>query len=233
MELCDELLGELPQITQRLEPARAESLRDLGESMKTNLSKVVEHGARASRIIGSMLQHARGISSERTETDINLLLRESASMACQAARAGDPSFSAKVQTELDESLGLMKVSQHEVGQVLLNLLNNACFAVNAKRKARAGQAYAPEILLKSRGLGSSVELRIRDNGTGIPAAVRDRIFEPFFTTKDVGQGTGLGLDAARRIVVVRHGGELRYASRPGDTRFTVALPRVPPPTPGP
>ncbi|MDY7226671.1 trifunctional serine/threonine-protein kinase/ATP-binding protein/sensor histidine kinase [Hyalangium rubrum] len=224
MELCDELVSELPRLSPRLEPAQAESLQELGEGMKTSLAKVVEHGDRASRIIGSMLQHARGISSERTETDINLLLRESASLAIQAARAGDPTFSVQLQLELDESLGHLKVSQQEMGQVLLNLLNNACFAVNAKRKARAGQEYAPEILLKSRGLGNSVELRIRDNGTGIPVAVQDRIFEPFFTTKSAGEGTGLGLSLSRQIIEQGNKGTLRFETQEGEyTEFILTL----------
>ncbi|MFL5346131.1 MAG: AAA family ATPase [Hyalangium sp.] len=226
MELCDELVGDLPRLTQRLEPAQAESLRELGEGMKLSLAKVVEHGARASRIIASMLQHARGISSERTETDLNLLLRESANLAQQAAREGDPGFSVTIRMELDESLGPLKVSQQEVGQVLLNLLNNACFAVNAKRKASAGQRYAPEIVLKSRGLESSVELRIRDNGTGIPAAVRDRIFEPFFTTKPAGQGTGLGLSLSREIIEQGNKGTLRLETQEGEyAEFILTLPR--------
>lgn len=226
MELCDELLGELPRIAPRLEPAQAESLQQIGETMKTSLAKVVDHGARTSRIIGSMLKHARGISSERTETDINLLLRESARLAHQTARAGDPSFSVKIQTELDESLGQLKVSQQEVGQVLLNLLNNACFAVNAKRKAKAGQEYEPEILLKSRGLEDSIELRIRDNGSGIPAAVRGRIFEPFFTTKPAGEGTGLGLSLSREIIEEGNKGTLRFETQEGEyTEFILTLPR--------
>jgi signal transduction histidine kinase len=227
MELCDELLGELPRVTQQIEPAQAESLREIGNGMKTSLAKVVEHGDRASRIIGSMLQHARGISSERTETDLNLLLQESANLAHQAARASDPALRITIRTELDESLGLLKVSQQEVGQVLLNLLNNACFAVNAKRMARAGQAYTPEIVLKSRDLGSSIELRIRDNGTGIPAAVRARIFEPFFTTKPAGVGTGLGLSLSREIIEQGNQGTLRLETQEGEyTEFILTLPRA-------
>ncbi|WP_224368930.1 trifunctional serine/threonine-protein kinase/ATP-binding protein/sensor histidine kinase [Hyalangium versicolor] len=226
MELCDELLGDLPRLAPGLEPGRAEALQEIGTSMKASLAKVVEHGARASRIIGSMLQHARGISSERTETDLNLLLRESAALAQQAAQASDPAFRVTIHTELDESLGLMKVSQQEVGQVLLNLLNNACFAVHAKRKAKAGQGYVPEILLKSRGLGSAVELRIRDNGTGIPAAVRNRIFEPFFTTKPAGEGTGLGLSLSREIIEQGNKGTLRLETQEGEfAEFILTLPR--------
>ncbi|WP_224247851.1 trifunctional serine/threonine-protein kinase/ATP-binding protein/sensor histidine kinase [Hyalangium gracile] len=225
-ELCDELVGELPRLSQRLEPTQAEFLQGIGADMKTSLSKVLEHGDRASRIIGSMLQHARGISSERTETDLNLLLRESASLACQAARASDPSFTVTLLLELDASLGLVKVSQHEVGQVLLNLLNNACFSVSAKRKASAGQGYVPELVLKSRDLGDSVELRIRDNGTGIPAAALQRIFEPFFTTKPAGEGTGLGLSLSREIIEQGNNGTLRVETREGEyAEFIVTLPR--------
>lgn len=224
-ELVDELSGELDQLPGGLPASKRSDLEDLGEDIKTNLSRIVEHGTRASRIIGSMLEHARGTPSEQVEADLNVLIREYAGLAYQAMRSRDPSFNVTLRMELDESLGRVKVAQQEMGRVLLNLLDNACFAVNAKRKATAGN-YTPEIICRTRDLGERMEIRIRDNGSGVPASVRNRIFEPFFSTKPPGEGTGLGLSLSREIIEQGNRGTLQLETEEGAyTEFIVTLPR--------
>jgi predicted ATPase/signal transduction histidine kinase len=224
-ELADELRTGLGQFSSDPRADRTRYLEELSEDMKTNLSRIVEHGARASRIIGSMLEHARGTPGERMGMDLNLFIREHANLSYQAMRSRDPSFSATFRMELDPALGQVQLAQQEMGRVLLNLLDNACFAVNAKRKAAVGD-YTPEIVCGSRNLGDRMEIRIRDNGTGIPASVRNRVFEPFFTTKPPGEGTGLGLSLSREIVEQGNQGTLQLETQEGAyTEFIITLPR--------
>ena len=224
VELAEELRAELEALSG-LPPSLNDALHGLSADIQTNLDKVVEHGTRASRIIGSMLEHARGTPGERVQTDINLLIREYAALSYQAMRSRHAGFNVTLRMELDESLGEVKVAQHELGRVLLNLMDNACFAVHARQRT-AAPGYAPEILCRSRDLGERMELRVRDNGTGIPAHVRERIFEPFFTTKPPGEGTGLGLSLSREIIEQGNGGTLRMETEEDVfTEFIVTLPR--------
>jgi signal transduction histidine kinase len=191
--------------------------------LRQNVTKIREHGQRADRIVASMLEHSRGASGEPRPTDLNALLAEYVGLAYHGTRAQDSTFNVTLETDYAPNLPALRVVAEDLGRVFLNVLQNACYAVNAKRK-RLGDSYAPTIRVQTRDLGDRIEVRVRDNGSGIPPASLDKIFEPFFTTKPTGQGTGLGLSISHDIVVRQHGGEMRAESREGEyAEFVVIL----------
>ena len=207
--------------------------------LKQNLKKISEHGQRASSIIKDMLEHSRAGTGQRVPTNLNALAEESLMLAYQGLQASDKDFSATLGKELDPALGTVAVVTQDMGRVLLNLCTNALYAVRQRQaqvqaQARAQVAaagyelppYEPTVTVSThRPNGRGVEIRVRDNGTGIPAAVRQKIFEPFFTTKPAGEGTGLGLSLSHDIVTKGHGGTLTVESREGEgTEFLITLP---------
>ncbi len=223
-ELTDELNEALAPISLA-EDVRAE-VDELTGLLKDNLQKVVQHGRRADSIVKNMLLHSREGSGEHRLSDINALVEESLTLAYHGARAEKPQFDVTLKRELDPAAGFADVYPQEIIRVLLNLISNGFHAV-AKRRADNGAAgYEPVVTAATRDCGERIEIRIRDNGTGIPDEVKGKMFNPFFTTKPAGEGTGLGLSMSHDIIVKQHGGTIDVATEPGGfTEFTIVLPR--------
>ncbi|WFU38446.1 ATP-binding protein [Bradyrhizobium sp. CB82] len=223
-ELTDELIDILNSATLT-EKIRAE-VDELTRLLKGNLQKVVQHGERADSIVKNMLLHSREGSGEHRPTDVNALVEESLNLAYHGARAEKPQFNVTLKRELDPEAGMVEAFPQEITRVLLNLIANGIYAV-AKRKAEIGaEDYEPVLVAGTRDRGAHVEIRIRDNGIGIPPDVREKMFNPFFTTKPAGEGTGLGLSMSHDIIVKQHGGTIDAETVPGAfTEFTIRLPR--------
>jgi GAF domain-containing protein len=195
--------------------------------IKANLEKVVQHGKRADSIVKNMLLHSREGSGEQRPTDINALLDESLNLAYHGARAEKPGFNITLQRDFDEGAGSIEGFPQEITRAFLNLISNGFYAAT-KRWADNGEAdFEPQLSATTKDLGGHVEIRIRDNGTGIPPEVKEKMFNPFFTTKPAGEGTGLGLSMSHDIIVKQHGGRIDVTTEPGRfTEFTVLLPRT-------
>jgi signal transduction histidine kinase len=195
-----------------------------------NARKINDHGRRADSIIRGMLLHSRGHSGERQETDINAVLEEYVNLSYHGIRAQDSSFNVTLDRNYDPTVGTVVAVPQDISRVFLNIVNNACYATHERKQqadARGEQGYVPILQVTTRNLGEMGEVRIRDNGNGIPPEIRDRIFNPFFTTKPTGQGTGLGLSISHDIIVQQHHGQLEVDSEPGQfTEFVVRLPRA-------
>ncbi|CCG98581.1 Signal transduction histidine-protein kinase atoS [Fibrella aestuarina BUZ 2] len=219
LELAQEL-GDERTRSNRDEALEAELLTDLTQ----NLEKIGHHGKRASNIVRGMLEHSRSSSGERQPTDLNALADEYLRLSYHGLRAKDKSFNAKLVTEFDPALPPLSVVGQDIGRVLLNLFNNAFYAV--QERARQDQVgYEPTVSVKTEQSANRVSIRVSDNGMGIPAAVREKIFQPFFTTKPTGQGTGLGLSLSYDIISKGHAGTLRVESEEGaGTTFMIELP---------
>jgi len=196
-------------------------------SIKKNLEKINHHGKRADAIVKGMLQHSRPNSGTKLLTDINGLCDEYLRLAYQNIQAKDSSFKATLHTYLNPNLPEIKVISQDISRVILNIVNNACYAVNEKSKVESKKPttdYKPTVSISTKRVGDTIEISIKDNGNGIPAHIKDKIFQPFFTTKPTGQGTGLGLSLAYDIVTKGHGGELTVESTKDEgTEFSIHL----------
>jgi len=226
--LSAELTGELNDLLKSatLTDKMRKEVEDLTRLLKENLDKVVQHGKRADSIVKNMLLHSREGSGEHRPADINAVVDESLNLAYHGARAEKAGFSVAVQRYLDPSVGMADVYPQEITRVLLNLISNGFYATT-KRKAEAGDGFEPVISATTKNLGDKVEIRIRDNGTGISQEVKEKIFNPFFTTKPSGEGTGLGLSMSHDIIVKQHGGSIDVETEPGlFTEFKIVLPRT-------
>jgi two-component system NtrC family sensor kinase len=226
--LSAELVGEMKDALSdvNLDKNKREELDEIAQMLKDNLEKVVQHGKRADSIVKNMLQHSREGSGEHRATDINAIVDESLNLAYHGARAEKTGFSIALQRDLDPSVGMADVYPQEITRVLLNLISNGIYATT-KRKAEAGDDFKPTLSAATKNLGDKVEIRIRDNGTGIPAEVKEKIFNPFFTTKPSGEGTGLGLSMSHDIIVKQHGGTIEVETEPKQfTEFKIVLPRT-------
>jgi len=225
VELAGELQGELERQQEKIEPEPLTYITELLHDLRQNAGKIQEHGKRADSIVRSMLLHSRGQSGEWQMNDLNGLLAEYIQLAYHGMRAQDASFNLTIETDYDQSIGLVGIMPQGLSRVFLNLLNNACYAVNEKRKTLS-EIFSPLLSVRTRRLNDLVEIRIRDNGPGIPPEVMEKVFNPFFTTKPPGQGTGLGLSISHEIVVREHKGDIRVETEPGKfTEFVVTLPR--------
>jgi signal transduction histidine kinase len=194
--------------------------------LTSNLDKIAEHGRRADNIVKSMLEHSRGVTGERREVDLNGLIDEALNLAYHGARAQDQSFNITLERALDPELRQMALAPQEMTRVFLNLFGNGFYAATKRQRDGAGPDFRPALTVTTRDLGEAVEVRVRDNGTGIPSEIRDKLFQPFFTTKPTGEGTGLGLSISYDIVTQQHGGTISVDSEPGAfTEFTIRLPR--------
>lgn len=223
-ELLDEMQEELENENQ------AEAI-EIAKNVKLNLEKIIHHGKRADSIVKGMLQHSRSSTGVMEPVEINLLCDEYLRLAYHGLRAMDKSFNATLKTEFDENIGKINVVPQEMGRVILNLLTNAFYAVNEKKKLcendSAGMAlpYNPTVKISTKKLHNGVEIKISDNGNGIPVDAVDKIFQPFFTTKPSGKGTGLGLSLSYEIVTKAHGGKLSVENKPGEgVTFSIILP---------
>ncbi len=221
-----ELATELAAETQK--PTRDAALEtDLLADIRQNLLIINQHGRRAGDIVKGMLEHARADKGQRQPLDLNKAVEEYLRLAYQNIRLKNQDFILVRTLDLDPQLGLLPLVPQEIGRVLLNLFANAAYAVRQKA-ARLGPAYVPEVRVRTARQGGQVVLRVRDNGTGIPAAVIGKIFDPFFTTKPPGEGTGLGLWFSYDIITKSYGGTLTVATQEGEfTEFTLTLPGVP------
>jgi signal transduction histidine kinase len=225
--LSADLIDELNEVLApaALDEKTREEVDELTEMLKANLQKVVQHGKRADSIVKNMLLHSREGSGEHRFVDVNALVEESVNLSYHGARAEKPGFNIAVIKDLDLAAGEVDLYPQEITRVLLNLVSNGFYAATTK-KAEMDGSFEPTLTASSRDLGDRVEIRIRDNGTGIPESVREKMFNPFFTTKPAGEGTGLGLSLSHDIVVKQHGGTLEVATEPGVfTEFTITLPR--------
>jgi two-component system, NtrC family, sensor kinase len=227
--LSAELTGELNDV---LKPAAlSDEIRgevdELTGLLRDNLEKVVQHGKRADSIVKNMLLHSRAGSGDHRPADINALLDESLNLAYHGARAEKPQFNVTLQRHFDPAAGMIEMFPQEITRVFLNLVSNGFYAM-AKRKIEVGDSgFDPVLSATTRNLGDTVEIRIRDNGIGIPPEVRDKMFNPFFTTKPAGEGTGLGLSISHDIIVKQHGGALDVDTEPGQfTEFRIVLPKT-------
>jgi signal transduction histidine kinase len=223
-EVGVELLDELRKGPfQNLPEANKVEANEIIEDLTENLQKITHHGKRADAIVKGMLQHSRSSTSEKEPTDINKLADEYLRLCYHGLRAKDPSFNATMQTDFDESLEKINIIPQDIGRVLLNLYTNAFYAVNEKKKEQF-EGYEPTVSVCTKKVGDKVEIRVADNGNGIPQHVVDKIFQPFFTTKPTGQGTGLGLSLSYDIIKA-HGGELKVETKEGEgAEFIILLP---------
>jgi signal transduction histidine kinase len=206
---------------------RSGEITELMDTLRANLDKVVQHGKRADAIVKNMLLHSREGSGEHRVVDINAIVEESLNLAYHGARAEKPGFNITLERALDPAAGEVDVFPQDITRVLLNLIANGFYAAT-KRKTQAGSdGYEPTLSASTRSLGDRVEIRIRDNGTGIPPEVKEKMFNPFFTTKPAGEGTGLGLSISHDIIVKQHGGSIEVDTQPGRfTEIRIILPRA-------
>jgi GAF domain-containing protein len=223
-ELIDDLQDALKSIT--LDNKMRAEIDDLTQTLRGNLDKVVQHGKRADSIVKNMLLHSREGSGEHRLVDINALVEESLNLAYHGARAEKQGFNVTLERAFDAGAGEADLFPQEITRVLLNLISNGFYATTKRNAEARGNGYEPTLVAATKDLGDSVEIRIRDNGTGISPEVKEKIFNPFFTTKPAGEGTGLGLSLSHDIVVKQHGGSIEVDTRPGEfTEFRVVLPR--------
>jgi signal transduction histidine kinase len=217
-ELVDEMKSEIKK-------GNYDEVNVIADDVKQNLEKINHHGTRAADIVKGMLQHSRSSSGVKEPTDINALADEYLRLAYHGLRAKDIDFNATMKTDFDKSIGKIKIIPQDIGRVILNLITNAFYAVNEKSKQGIAD-YEPTVSVSTKKVNDKVEIKVTDNGNGIPANILDKIFQPFFTTKPTGQGTGLGLSLSYDIVKA-HGGELMVESKEGaGSEFLIQLPIV-------
>jgi signal transduction histidine kinase len=225
--LSAELIDEVNEVLESaaLDGKVREEIEELTHMLKGNLEKVVQHGKRADSIVKNMLLHSREGAGEHRPADINAIVEESLNLAYHGARAEKSGFNITLQRDLDPEAGMIDLYPQEITRVFLNLISNGFYAAT-KRKEAAADGFEPTLSATTRNLGNKVEIRIRDNGTGIPLEVKEKMFNPFFTTKPAGEGTGLGLSMSHDIVVKQHGGKIDVETEPGAfTEFIITLPR--------
>jgi signal transduction histidine kinase len=226
--LSAELVDELNDVLKpaALDDKTREEIDELTHMLKGNLEKVVQHGKRADSIVKNMLLHSREGSGEHRPVDINAIVEESLNLAYHGARAEKSGFNITLKRDLDPDAGLIDLYPQEITRVFLNLISNGFYAAT-KRKEAGETSFEPTLSATTKSLGNRVEIRIRDNGTGIPMEVKEKMFNPFFTTKPAGEGTGLGLSMSHDIVVKQHGGKIDVDTEPGSfTEFVITLPRT-------
>jgi len=227
--LSAELAEELNDIlgpADLAETVRAE-VDELTALLKGNLEKVVQHGKRADSIVKNMLLHSREGGGEHRPSDINALIDESLNLAYHGARAEKPDFNVTLERDFDPAAGQIDLFPQEITRVFLNLVSNGFYAVTKRRKEGNEPGFEPMLRASTKNLGDTVEIRIRDNGTGIPPGVKEKMFNPFFTTKPAGEGTGLGLSMSHDIIVKQHGGTIDVHTEQGHfTEFRIVLSRT-------
>ena len=221
-EVNTELIDELQQ---EVDKGNLDEVKAIAKDIKENEQKINHHGKRADAIVKGMLQHSRSSSGVKEQTDINALADEYLRLAYHGLRAKDKSFNAMMTTDFDETIGNINIVPQDIGRVILNLINNAFYAVDEKKKQQP-DGYEPTVSVSTKKTGDKVFISVTDNGNGIPQKVLDKIFQPFFTTKPTGQGTGLGLSLSYDIVKA-HGGELKVETKEGEgSEFIIQIPDV-------
>ena len=196
----------------------------ISEDLQQNLTKINHHGKRADSIVKNMLQHSHGAMEQKQLTDINNLCDEFFRLTYHGLRAKDKTFIATMKTDFDKTLEKVNVVSQDIGRVLLNLISNAFYAVSERKKLNQPD-YEPTVWVSTKKVNGKIEIRVKDNGIGIPQKILDKIFQPFFTNKPAGEGTGLGLSVVYDIITKGHGGELKVETKDGEgTTFIVQLP---------
>jgi two-component system NtrC family sensor kinase len=224
-ELIDELQNTLKGVA--LDDKARTEINELTDTLKSNFDKVVHHGRRADAIVKNMLQHSREGSAEHRVIDINALVEESLNLAWHGARAETQGFEIKLKQFFDPSAGNADVFPQDIRRALLNVISNGFYAATKRRAETDGGDYEPTLTASTKNLGDRVEIRIRDNGTGMTPDVKEKMFNPFFTTKPTGEGTGLGLSISHDIIVKQHAGSIEVETQPGEfTEIRVILPRA-------
>ena len=231
-DLSVELLNEMKEtVAPALPLLDADKRGEIGEAVAmvtANLKKISEHGRRADGIVKAMLEHSRGSSGERRVVDLNALIDDALNLAYHGARAQDQSFNITLERDFAEGMAPIELAPQDMTRVLLNLFSNGFYAATRRARGGADVGFMPTLKVTTRDAGEAVEVRVRDNGTGIPADIRDKLFQPFFTTKPTGEGTGLGLSITYDIVTQQHGGSIALDSKVGKySEFTMRLPRNP------
>src|SRR5208282_2685293 len=227
VELLDELKETAAPALAALDDEKRADIDEVVGMLTGNLKKIAEHGRRADGIVKSMLEHSRGDSGERREVDLNGLVEEALNLAYHGARAQDQSFNITLERDFADAIAPIELVPQDVTRVLLNLLGNGFYAATKRQRDGAEPDFRPVLKVATKDLDEAVEIRVRDNGTGIPPEIRDKLFQPFFTTKPTGEGTGLGLSISWDIVTQQHGGTIEVDSRVGEfTEFAIRLPRA-------
>jgi PAS domain S-box-containing protein len=226
VELLDELKETAAPVITALGEDKRTEIDETIDLLTGNLEKIAEHGRRADNIVKSMLEHSRSSSGERRSVDLNALTEEALNLAYHGARAQDQSFSITLERDYADAVDPIELVPQDITRVCLNLFGNGFYAATKRQKEGGDPKFEPTLNVSTRDLGDAIEIRIRDNGTGIPPEIRDKLFQPFFTTKPTGEGTGLGLSISYDIVTQQHGGTIEVESRVGEfTEFRVRLPR--------
>ena len=225
VELLEELKETTAPVLAALDEEKRAEADDTMELLTGNLEKIVEHGKRADNIVKSMLEHSRGVSGERREVDLNGMIEEALNLAYHGARARDQSFNITLERDYASSLKPIELAPQEMTRVLLNLFGNGFYAAIKRARENGDGSFRPSLTVTTREDGDTIEVRVRDNGIGIPPDIKDKLFQPFFTTKPTGEGTGLGLSISYDIVTQQHGGTIEVDSQVGEfTEFTIRLP---------
>ncbi len=210
----------------RIDPGEFEFIEGTLIDVDSNAAKIREHGKRADDIVKGMLMHSRGQTGQVQPTNLNSLISEYVKLAYHGLRAQDVNFNVTIEEEYDSTIPVMNLVPHDLSRVILNIANNGAFAADQKAK-RGAPDFRPTLRIATANLNGHVEIRMRDNGDGIPEEIRQKVFEPFFTTKPAGSGTGLGLSMSYEIIVQQHGGQIRVESEPGQyAEFIITLPRT-------
>ena len=217
-EVLDELGDVLPDDS-------VEEIKEIMSDLEGNMSKIEENGNRASSIVRGILLYSRGKDDEYIPTDLQQLTKEYVWLSYHAVRANNKSFNVSIQEDYADGLPLVKIIPQDFSRAVLNLMNNACYAVFSKSKEATGTAYQPTIRISLKKEGDRINLAIEDNGQGISEEIKKKLYTPFFTTKPIGEGTGLGLSITKSIIEQKHNGTIGMDSRPGEyTRFTISIP---------
>jgi signal transduction histidine kinase len=224
LERVKDLYSEIQTEKDVLTREKIKSLETLLGQLEENLQKIKKHGNRIDSLVKGMLLHSRGKAGELQAVNLNRLLEENLSLVYHSLRALDQAFDIKMEIEPDPTIGDVNLVPQDFSRAIFNIVNNACWAVQEKRK-KAAPGFSPLVSVTTRNLGQTMEIRIRDNGNGIPGKYRDKLFTPFFTTKPAGSGTGLGLSSAHEIITQEHNGRIEFESREGEfTEFIITIP---------
>ena len=228
-------IGLLDELKETAEPALAAldekqrgEVDEIVDTLTNNLDRIAAHGKRADNIVKSMLAHSRGGGSELQSVDLNALVEETLNLAYHGARAQDQNFNIVLEKTYCTDIAPVQLAPQDMTRVFLNLFANGFYAANKRQRETNDDGFTPVLSVTTRELGEAVEVRVRDNGVGIPDEIKDKLFQPFFTTKPTGEGTGLGLSISYEIVTQGHGGTIKVASDVGEfTEFIISLPRRP------
>ena len=224
--LLDELNQAAAPALASLDERRRREVDEASGMLVGNLQRIVEHGKRADNIVKSMLAHSRSGGGDRESVDLNALVDELLNLAYHGARAQDQNFNITMERAYGENIAPVALVPQDMTRVFLNLFGNAFYAANKRRREANDGEFRPTLTVTTRDLGKAVEVRVRDNGSGIPTEIRDKLFQPFFSTKPTGEGTGLGLSISYEIVTKQHRGTIEVSSMVGEfTEFIVSLPR--------